>query len=65
MTEKAALEKAGEYLLNTRQPGEALELLTNLENNSVSLVFSIRNMNLCGMFYALIILYIPKVIIRF
>lgn len=28
-----------EYLLNTKQAGEALELLTNLENNSVSLVF--------------------------
>jgi len=28
-----------EYLLNTRQSGEALELLTNLESNSVSLVF--------------------------
>jgi hypothetical protein len=27
------------YLLNTKQSGEALELLTNLENNSVSLVF--------------------------
>jgi len=39
MTQKAELEKAGEYSLNTRQPGEALELLTNLENNSVSLVF--------------------------
>ncbi|PWU06982.1 MAG: hypothetical protein C5B43_01005 [Verrucomicrobia bacterium] len=28
-----------EYLLNTKQAGEALELLTNLENNSISLVF--------------------------
>ena len=28
-----------EYSLNTKQSGEALELLTNLENNSVSLVF--------------------------
>jgi len=33
MTEKV------EYSLNTKQEGEALELLTNLENNSVSLVF--------------------------
>jgi len=33
MTEKE------EYLLNTRQSGEALELLSNLESNSVSLVF--------------------------
>ena len=39
MTEKPELEKAGEYSLNTKQPGEALELLSNLENNSVSLVF--------------------------
>jgi hypothetical protein len=39
MTEKPELEKVGEYSLNTRQSGEALELLTNLENNSVSLVF--------------------------
>ena len=38
MTE-TELEKAGEYSLNTKQTGEALELLTNLENNSVSLVF--------------------------
>jgi len=38
MTE-TELEKAGEYSLNTKQSGEALELLTNLENNSVSLVF--------------------------
>ena len=27
------------YSLNIKQAGEALELLTNLENNSVSLVF--------------------------
>ena len=27
------------FLLNTKQSGEALELLANLENNSVSLVF--------------------------
>ena len=39
MTEKTELEKAGECLLNTKQQGEALELLSNLENNSVSLVF--------------------------
>ena len=39
MTEKPELEKAGEYSLNTKQAGEALELLSNLENNSVSLVF--------------------------
>jgi len=39
MTQKTELEKAGEYSLNTKQPGEALELLTNLENNSASLVF--------------------------
>jgi len=39
MTEKPELEKAGEYLLNTKQNGEALELLSNLESNSVSLVF--------------------------
>jgi len=38
MTAKTELWKS-EYLLNTRQSGEALELLTNLENNSVSLVF--------------------------
>jgi 16S rRNA G966 N2-methylase RsmD len=28
-----------QYLLNTKQPGKALELLSNLANNSVSLVF--------------------------
>ncbi|MEG7979070.1 MAG: hypothetical protein NY202_04130 [Mollicutes bacterium UO1] len=28
-----------QFSLNTKQSGEALELLTNLENNSVSLVF--------------------------
>ena len=39
MTEKTELGKAGEYSLNTKQGGEALELLTNLANNSVSLVF--------------------------
>jgi len=39
MTEKLEPQKAGEYSLNTKQSGEALELLTNLENNSVSLVF--------------------------
>lgn len=39
MTEKTELRKAGGYLLNTKQPGEALELLSNLESNSVSLVF--------------------------
>jgi hypothetical protein len=33
MTEKT------EYSLNTKQTGEALELLSNLEKNSVSLVF--------------------------
>jgi len=38
MTEKAELGQS-EYSFNTKQPGEALELLTNLENNSVSLVF--------------------------
>jgi hypothetical protein len=27
------------YSLNTKQSGEALEFLTNLENNSVSIVF--------------------------
>ena len=27
------------YSLNTKQSGEALELLANLENNSVSLIF--------------------------
>jgi hypothetical protein len=27
------------YKLNTKQAGEALELLTNLENNSASLIF--------------------------
>ncbi len=31
--------KEQKFLLNTKQSGEALELLTNLENNSVSLVF--------------------------
>jgi len=39
MSEKNELGKAGEYSLNTKQAGEALELLTNLENNSISLVF--------------------------
>ena len=39
MTEKNELGKAGEYSLNTKQSGEAMELLTNLTNNSVSLVF--------------------------
>ena len=39
MTEKTEAVKAGEYSLNTKQTGEALELLSNLENNSVSLVF--------------------------
>ena len=39
MSENTELEKAGEYSLNTKQSGEALELLTNLKNNSVSLVF--------------------------
>ena len=38
MTEKAELGKS-EYSLNTKQAGEALEILTNLENNSASLVF--------------------------
>src|SRR6185369_13523455 len=38
MTE-TELEKAGEYSLNTKQTGEALELLSNCENNSVGLVF--------------------------
>lgn len=33
------MSKQEKYLLNTKQAGEALELLTNLENNSVSLVF--------------------------
>lgn len=28
-----------QYLLNTRQAGEALELLSGLENNSVDLIF--------------------------
>src|SRR3954453_8438530 len=37
MTERRELENR--YLLNAKQSGEALELLTNLENNSVSLVF--------------------------
>jgi hypothetical protein len=31
--------KEPKFSLNTKQTGEALELLTNLENNSVSLVF--------------------------
>ena len=39
MTETTELSKLGEYSLNTKQGGEALELLTSLENNSVSLVF--------------------------
>ena len=39
MTEKTELAKSEPYLLNTKQPGEALELLSNLTNNSVSLVF--------------------------
>jgi hypothetical protein len=33
------LTKEQKYLLNTKQSGEALELLTSLENNSTSLVF--------------------------
>ena len=33
------IENYPKYSLNTKQSGEALELLTNLENNSVSLVF--------------------------
>jgi hypothetical protein len=33
------LSKEQKYLLNTKQSGEALELLTSLENNSTSLVF--------------------------
>ena len=33
------LTKEQKYLLNTKQSGEALELLTNLENNSAGLVF--------------------------
>jgi len=36
MTQKTELEKAGEYSLNTKQNGEALELLTSLESNAVS-----------------------------
>src|SRR5947207_487165 len=31
--------KEQKFLLNTKQSGEALELLSNLENNSVSLIF--------------------------
>jgi hypothetical protein len=38
MSEKTELGKS-EYSLNTKQTGEALELLSNCENNSVSLVF--------------------------
>ena len=38
MTEKTELWKS-EYSLNTKQEGEALELLAKLVNNSVSLVF--------------------------
>ncbi|CAI2169551.1 13498_t:CDS:2 [Funneliformis geosporum] len=33
------LTKEQKYLLNTKQAGEAWELLTNLTNNSVSLIF--------------------------
>ena len=32
-------EPSNKYLLNTKQAGEALELLTNLENNTASLIF--------------------------
>ena len=32
-------KKKTEYLLNTKQAGEALELLKSLENNSADLVF--------------------------
>ena len=39
MSEKEELGKAREYSLNTKQSGEALELLSSLEDNSVSLVF--------------------------
>ena len=39
MTQKTELEKEEKFSLNTKQEGEALELLTNLENNSTSLVF--------------------------
>jgi DNA modification methylase len=38
MTEKVELWKS-EYSLNTKQSGEALELLSSLENKSVGLVF--------------------------
>jgi len=37
-TELISREKS-KFLLNTRQSGEVLELLSNLESNSVSLVF--------------------------
>jgi len=33
------IKGGAKFSLNTKQAGEALELLTNLENNSVSLVF--------------------------
>ena len=36
---KCQKKKKNNYQLNTKQSGEALELLSNLETNSVSLVF--------------------------
>src|SRR3954447_12225581 len=38
-TSELKISRRGNFLLNTKQTGEALELLSNLENNSVSLVF--------------------------
>jgi hypothetical protein len=37
--EKISKKKKNSYLFNTKQVGEAWELLSNCENNSVSLVF--------------------------
>jgi len=53
------------YSLNIKQSGEALELLSSLGNNLVSLVFLIRSMSRLRMFCRLITPYILKVIIRF
>ena len=39
MNQEIKLSRRETFLLNTKQAGEALELLSSLESNSVSLVF--------------------------
>ena len=39
INQEIKISRREKFSLNTKQVGEALELLTNLENNSVSLVF--------------------------